>query len=291
MILQIEHQTLYRYREPVQFNAHRLLIRPLEGHDCQVRTSELSIEPANRVRWLNDVFGNSVALVEFSEPASRLSVLSRVTIEQFNVNPFDFVLETHAAKMPFTYGAQESTEVEPYCRPLFPQDAPAVREWIRPFHSPKGSTNTLDFLTAINRSVPLFFSYTPREEPGVQTPAQTLKTRSGSCRDFALLMMEAARLQGLATRFVSGYLCQNGTVPTQVADGATHAWMEVYLPGAGWKGFDPTCGILAADFHVRVAVTREPTQAVPVAGSYVGKPRDYLGMEVIVKASSLAQDP
>jgi transglutaminase-like putative cysteine protease len=164
-----------------------------------------------------------------------------------------------------------------------------VRQWIRPFLTPAGTAGTLEFFTALNRSVPLFFQYTRREEPGVQSPGETLSRRSGSCRDFALLFIEAARQLGVAARFVSGYLCHglNHESSGPAAD-ATHAWAELYLPGAGWKGFDPTIGALAADLHVRTAVARTPAQATPVTGSYTGSTADYLRLEVIVNAHAIA---
>jgi transglutaminase-like putative cysteine protease len=131
------------------------------------------------------------------------------------------------------------------------------------------------------------FTYTRREEPGIRTPAETLSSRSGSCRDFALLFMEAARHMGLAARFVSGYLCSPEDRKPDVASDATHAWAEIYLPGGGWKGFDPTCGILAAGLHVRVAATRNPAQATPIRGGFIGEASVYRGMEVIVHARSV----
>ena len=154
-----------------------------------------------------------------------------------------------------------------------------------------GVGGTVDFFSALGRSVPLFFQYTRREEPGVQSPGETLKRRAGSCRDFALLFMEAARMLGVAARYVSGYLCradEEGTIGE--ASDATHAWAEPYLPGAGWKGFDPTCGILAADYHVRVAVARWPEQAVPVSGAFEGVGADYAGLTVTVDARAVKEE-
>jgi transglutaminase-like putative cysteine protease len=289
MRLSIEHQTVYRYARPVEFHTHRLMIRPMEGHDVQIRSSELQIQPAHQIRWIHDAFDNSIALLTFTEPASELRVVSRVTVEQYNTNPFNFVLEPHVSGIPFQYQPDESIDIAPFLKRQCPEDDEVIRNWIRPFLDLHGRAKTMDFLTALTRSVPMFFSYQPREEPGVQTPAQTLKQRCGSCRDFALLFMEAARYLGLAARFVSGYLCQSSDQRYSIISGATHAWAEVYLPGAGWKGFDPTCGILAADLHVRVAVARQPAQAPPVSGTYVGKNQDFLGLEVGVKAHSLEE--
>lgn len=290
MILQIRHQTIYRYARPVKFGPHRLVIRPLEGHDVQIRSSGLTLAPAHRIRWVHDVFDNSIALVDFLEPSQEMNVISTVKVEQFNINPFDFILDASAMELPFSYSPEETKDVAVYSDMQYPQDRAAIQGWIKPFLNLQGRARTLDFLSSINKSFPLFFQYTRREEPGVQSPAETLRKRAGSCRDFALLLMEAARHLGLAARFVSGYLCHLETeAPPDAASHATHAWTEIYLPGAGWKGFDPTSGILAADLHVRVAVTRTPSQAVPVMGTFSGSSRDFLGMTVTVDARAMKE--
>jgi transglutaminase-like putative cysteine protease len=287
MLLQIEHTTAYRYAEPVRLGTHRLMLRPMEGHDVQIRSSALRIQPEHKVRWVHDAFDNSIALVDFPAPASALRIESRVTVEQFNTNPFDFVLDSCALQVPFTYPAGEAPDLSPYQRPGHPADEAAVRDWLKPFLGAGGKAATLDLLIALNRSVPLYFQYSRREEIGVRSPATTLRERSGSCRDFALLLMEAARHLGIAARYVSGYLCDSGSERIDAASNATHAWAELYLPGAGWRGFDPTCGVLAADMHVRVAVAREPGQAVPVSGSFAGPASAFCDMLVTVNASAV----
>src|SRR6266404_4881996 len=269
MLLSIEHITVYRYSRPVEFGTHRLLVRPLEGHDVQIRSSSLLIEPAHRVRWIHDIFDNSIALADFKEASTKLRVESRVTVEQFNTNPFDFVLDPEAVELPLDYGADEKADVAPYLLRRFKQDDGAIQNWARPFRG-TGQMRTVDFLMALTRSVRSDFTYIRREEAGVQSPAQTLRSLCGSCRDFSVLLMETARSFGLAARFVSGYLCQSDTFSHESASGATHSWAEIYLPGAGWKGFDPTCGVLVADSHVRVAVARESFQAAPISGTFIG---------------------
>jgi transglutaminase-like putative cysteine protease len=283
MLLRIVHRTQYDYSQPVQFGVHRLLVRPLEGHDVQIRSSALSVRPAGRVRWVRDGFDNSVALVDLSEPASQLFIESQVVVEQYNTNPFDFVIDKEARELPFAYAPDERIDFGHYLHPGHPQDQAAIRAWTQPFLGPAGRAGTLDFLTALNRAVPLYFRYVRREEPGTQTPGETLRLRQGSCRDFALLFMEAARGLGLAARFVTGYLCMNPAGPGAQPIGSTHAWTEIYLPGAGWKGFDSTGGILAADLHVRVGVARLPSQAAPITGSYLGPGDSFQGMRVDVK--------
>ena len=284
MLLQVDHTTIYRYARPATFKPHRLMVRPIEGHDVQIRSSRIEIQPRHSIRWLRDVFDNSVAMVDFLEPATELRVRSTVVVEQFNTNPFDFVLDPDGEEIPFRYRENELVDTTAFQRPQYPQDEPAVRGWFRPFLSAQGRARTVEFFTALGRSVPLYFQYVRRDEPGVQTPGETLRKRAGSCRDFALLFMEAARHLGLAARFVSGYLCRSEDAPHYAATDSTHAWAEIYLPGAGWKGFDPTCGILAADLNLRVAVAREPQQASPIQGAYSGAGADSLGLEVLVNA-------
>lgn len=285
MTLDILHKTSYHYSQPVRFGTHRCLIRPMEGHDLKIKSSSLLVSPTPKIRWVQDLFNNCVALMEFDQSADHLVIESALIVDQFNINPFDFVLEKHALDLPMAYTPAESLDLASFLPLGFPQDEPVLRQWIGPFLDINGRAKTMDFLTAINRSMPLFFSYSRRELPGVQTPAETINLRSGSCRDFAMLMMEAARCMGLAARFVSGYLCGGDDKSQEVAAGATHAWAEIYLPGAGWKGFDPTCGRLADDYHVRVAVSREPFQAPPVSGSYIGAQGLFVGMnvEVLIK--------
>lgn len=290
MLLSIDHTTTYRYRRPVRFGPHRLMLRAIEGHDVQIQESGLTLCPTARVRWVRDVYDNSVALADWAEPAGELKVHSTLLVRQFNTNPFDFVVEPQAVELPFAYRAEERADVQAFLERAHGSDDTALRQWIRPFLTAQGRAKTLEFFSALARSVPLFFQYTRREEPGVQTPGETLQRRAGSCRDFALLFMEAARMLGVAARYVSGYLCRpdaSGTIGE--ASDATHAWAELYLPGAGWKGFDPTCGILAADYHVRVAVARWPSQAVPVSGVFEGSAADYAGMSVTVDAQEVKE--
>jgi transglutaminase-like putative cysteine protease len=206
-------------------------------------------------------------------------------VEHFNSNPFDFVLESTALQLPFRYREEERADVHTFLERSHATDDSTLQQWVKPFLGASGRANTLEFLTALNRSVPLSFTYSPREEPGVQTPGETLQRRAGSCRDLALLFMEAARMLGVAARYVSGYLCRTDEESVIIQQShSTHAWAELYLPGAGWKGFDPACGVLAADYRVRVAVARGPAQALPVSGSFQGTASDYAGMRVAVNA-------
>jgi len=287
VLLTIEHTNLYRYARPVELTTHKLMLRPAESHGLQIRSENLEIHPAHRLNWEHDVFYNSVAQVNFTERAEELKISSRYTVEQFNINPFDFVLEIYTNDLPFDYRGDDVDDLIPYLKQEFPADVPVIKNWLRPFLDAKGRAKTLEFLLALNESIAAQFGYGRREEVGIQTPAETLKLGTGSCRDFALLFMEAARHMGLAARYVSGYLCSMDDKKPDVASDATHAWTEIYLPGGGWKGFDPTCGILAAGLHVRVAATRNPAQATPIRGSYLGDASLFRNMKVTVNAHAI----
>ncbi len=287
MLLNILHDNVYRYAKPVELTRHRLMLRPAESHGLQIRSESLTIHPAHQLSWEHDVFYNSVAQLSFTEKAEELRITSSYTVEQFNINPFDFVLEIYTNDLPFAYRGDDAEDLVAYLKPQYPQDTPAIHAWLQPFLDAQGRGRTLEFLLALNESIAAQFSYGRREEENIQSPGATLASRSGSCRDFALLFMEAARHMGLAARFVSGYLCSMDEAKPDVATDATHAWLEIYLPGGGWIGFDPTCGTLAAGLHVRVAAVRNPAQATPIRGSYLGDASLFLGMEVTVQAHAI----
>jgi len=287
MLLRIEHSSIYHYHRPVEFTPHRLMLRPAESHGLQIRSEQLEIFPAHYITWTHDAFYNSVAHVFFTEKAAEMRIVSRYTVEQFNINPFDFVLEIYANELPFEYQGDDLADLEPYRVPQYPQDKSAIAGWLSPLLGADKRTETLKFLMALNESVSARFTYRVRHEEGIQSPGETIALGTGTCRDFALLMMEAARQAGLAARYVSGYLCSADGTKADVAVDATHAWTEIYLPGAGWKGFDPTNGILAAGLHVRVAATRNPLQATPIRGSYLGDASVFRALEVTVDAYAI----
>lgn len=287
--LLVEHTNIYRYTRPVELTIHRLMLRPAESHSLRIRSEKLTVSAPHHLSWEHDVFYNSLARVHFPDKTDELRIESRYEVEQSNINPFDFVCEIYTNDLPFAYQGDDVEDLVPYLKPQHPADEDVIRHWLRPFLDDAGKAKTLDFLLALNEAIARDFTYGRREEPGIQTPAETLRLGTGSCRDFALLMMEAARHMQLAARYVSGYLCGSGDDDTpDVADNSTHAWTEIYLPGAGWKGFDPTSGILAAGYHVRVAATRNPAQATPIRGNYLGDASLFQGMEVAVKAQALS---
>jgi transglutaminase-like putative cysteine protease len=265
--LRICHLTVYEFSSPVTLQPHRLLIRPREGHDVRIESSRLDISPTHRVRWHRDVFDNSVAVVRFRETAQRLAIDSEVVIQHYEEAPLDFIVEDYAVDYPFEYRKEERVDLAPFQQLVYADQQSMLRDWLKDLNLLSGKIETYVLLDRLNRIITSEFKYMIREEPGVQSPEQTLSSRSGSCRDYATLFIEACRFLGLASRFVSGY----SYVPGLDAGGAsTHAWAEVYLPGPGWKGFDPTAGELTGSRHIPVAVARHPEMAPPVAGSFVG---------------------
>ncbi|OGT66550.1 MAG: cysteine protease [Gammaproteobacteria bacterium RIFCSPLOWO2_02_47_7] len=265
--LMVSHLTEYTFANFVTLEPHRLLLRPREGHDIRILSSRLDITPAYKIRWHRDVYDNNVATVTFQEAASSLSILSEVTLEHYEEAPLDFVVADYAVNYPFQYQAREESDLAPYLQPNYPADQAFLHIWLEQTGIGQGPLESYVLLDRLSKWIAQNLNYRMREEPGVQTPGETLSSGSGSCRDYAALYMEICRLLGLACRFVSGYLHASGT---EIGYGSTHAWAEVYLPGPGWKGFDPTIGELTAIQHIPVAVARHPEWIPPVAGSFVG---------------------
>ncbi len=289
-ILTVRHSTTYRYARPVAFGQHRLMLRPRDSHDLRLVESELTLWPPGKLRWLHDVFGNSVALVDFEQPAAELTIVSTLHIERYGLARPDFPLDPAAELYPFVYSAGDRTDLGRLLERHYPDPQGVVDQWARQF-TPFRPVGTLNLLAGMNRAIRETFIYAARDEEGVQSPIETLATKTGSCRDFALLFIEAARSLGFGARFVTGYLYDpalDGAIAVQGA-GTTHAWAEVYLPGAGWVEYDPTNGVIAGENLIRVAVTRDASQAVPVAGSFDGGAADYLGMQVEVVVSAEAR--
>jgi transglutaminase-like putative cysteine protease len=273
----IRHHTIYCYSAEVWLDAHALRLRPRESHELRIEASWLRISPTATLRWHRDAENNSVAIARFSQPATSLRIESEVLIQQYNQAPLDFLVDSEALFLPFDYGAEEQLLLAPYRQPV--DHAEALDRWVSGLYAPGERLETYALLERISSCIHSRFHYMRREEPGVQPPAHTLSCGSGSCRDFATLFMAAARLLGLAARFVSGYL-HDPLSPE--AGGSTHAWAEVYLPGAGWMGFDPTTGHLAGPDHIAVAVSHRPDAVPPVAGSFRGPARSTMTVGVWV---------
>ncbi len=278
----IEHTTEYRFAAPVTLGEHRLLLRPREGHDIRIESSLLSIEPAYHIEWRREIYGNSLAVVRFLEPANRLLIASNVVVQNYVDQPLEFAIAPNALRYPFEYDPVEQVDLLPYQTLVFPEDRPVLADWVKRFCRPDEGLETNELLQRLNGAITAELGYAMREEPGVQSPASTLALGQGSCRDLATLFIEACRQCGLAARFVSGYLLSEAAVQDY---GSTHAWAEVYLPGAGWRGYDSTSGRLTGPEHIAVAVNRRPDAVPPVAGSYVGpvQPTPEMRVQVSVK--------
>ena len=287
-VLSIRHVTTYRYRRPVTFGDHRLMLRPRDSHDLRLLETRLSITPEpSAVRWLHDVFSNSVAVVSFDSPADFLSFESAIRLEHFETSDPDCPLEPYAETYPFSYSVYEMPDLHRLLERHYPDPEHEVDRWAKRFLKSEGPTETLAMLVEMTKAIQRDgFEYIARPAQGCQSPVETLHLRSGSCRDFALLMMEAARSLGLAARFVSGYIYVPTDQSRNLGGGATHAWLQIYLPGAGWMEFDPTNGIVGNRDLIRVAVARDPSQAIPVSGTWTGAPADYSGMEIDVKVTA-----
>ena len=289
-IFSVRHVTEYRYKRPVKFGEHRLLFRPRDSYDQRLLEATLVVEPEPAtIRWMHDVFGNCVAIIRISRKAPVLRFETRIRLDH-TVDPLDFKIEDHALTYPFIYDPEEMGDLQPTMQRHYPDKNDEISRWARQFLKPGASTDTGRLLMTMCYAIYEGFVYARRSEQGTQLPLTTLETRKGTCRDFALLMMEAARSLGLAARFVSGYVYvpdRDGS--TTRGGGSTHAWCQIYLPGAGWVEFDPTNGIVGNRDLIRVAVARDPSQAVPLSGSYSGRASDFDDMTVQVNVTTEAE--
>ncbi len=291
--VRVRHETEYFYEMPVSLLAHRLMLRPRDSHDLRLLETALTVSPpARTTRWAHDVFGNSVCFLHFAEDqtATRLKVVSTLDLRHYPARA-DLPLDPQAEAYPFSYTSAEVPDLARSIERHYPDPDRKLDAWAHRFLPPGGQrerTGTMDMLTAMTRAIRAEFRYEGRLAEGTNDPLVTLETQSGACRDFAVFMMEAVRSLGLAARFVSGYLYDEhpGAGGEQViGGGATHAWVEVYLPGAGWVEFDPTNGWVAGRNLIRVSVARTPQQAVPISGSFMGPPGAFGSMNVDVQVA------
>lgn len=290
-LLTIHHTTEYRYAYPVAFGEHRIMLRPRESHDQRVLADELTIDPVPMsLRWIHDVFGNSVAIATFDTRARSLSFTSRATVEQNPAEDFALTADDAAYFYPFLYDAEEIPDLMEFIRPQYGDPEGELSRWARSFLDAESPTPTFNILSAMTHGIRAAFTYRKRYAHGTQHPLDTLQTKSGTCRDYALLMIEALRRLGIAARFVSGYLFVHGDrAHGYVGGGSTHAWVQVYLPSAGWIEFDPTNGIVGNRDLIRVAVAREPRQAIPLHGTYLGPADAFVGMSVNINVVSAGE--
>jgi len=281
--LTVNHTTVYRYREPVALGEHRMMFRPRESHDLRLIRSNLLISPRPvHLRWLHDPFDNSVAVAAFDGTATELRFESVVTLEHFDSTQPEYPLEDTAKAYPFRYSDDDFPNLRQALTPCY--DNSVVSEWVLRFLDNAGATPTMQILTNLTRGIQEELSYIRRSEKGVQSPSDTLQRRQGSCRDFAVLMIEAVRSLGIAARFVSGYIFTQHDAGL-TGGGETHAWMQAYLPGAGWIDFDPTNSIVGNRNLIRVAVAWSPEHVLPLWGTYSGPLNSFIAMEVKVSVN------
>jgi transglutaminase-like putative cysteine protease len=284
--LKIYHKTVYRFRQSVSLGVHRLMLRPRESRDLRLMSHTLAITPPAAVTWAYDVFGNAVAMATFATMTDML-VIDSVADILLNAAPWPvFDIAASAISYPFRYSDDERTDLGALAIEQYLDHVGRLRSWARGFiHS--NPTDTLSLLKDLSVGVAEWISYQSREVEGTQSPTQTLDRGWGSCRDFAVLFVEAARSLGFGSRVVSGYLhnsAQDSVGPAGA--GSTHAWAEVYVSGAGWITFDPTNRSVGGFNLIPVAVARDIRQAMPVSGSFVGMTDAFQGMGVEVSVTS-----
>ncbi len=289
--ISIVHSTRYEYRTPVGLTRHRMMVRPDDSHDLRLHNATLEIDPPPaRIWWTHDVFDSSICLVEWSETlrTKHLEIVSTLDLTHYPAGPElpAYSLEPAAALFPFSYASQEILDLACLAERQLPDPDGKVDAWARRFVASPGSTRTLTMLEAMSHAIKAEFRYEARYEEGTRAPVETLASGSGTCRDFALLMMEALRSLGLAARFVTGYLYDD-TSGVARGGGSTHAWCAVYLPGAGWVEYDPTNGLVAGTNLIRVGATRAAEQALPISGGYIGDANDAIGLDVCVTVSAV----
>jgi len=285
----VRHTTVYSYKKPVEFGPHRMMLRPRDSHDLRLKEAWLTCSPPATVAWFHDVYGNSVGVASFVEPAAELRIESNLKLDQWSLDVPAVAVDQKAAEYPFTYSADERLDLGQLQIPQYRDQDDKLKMWAEGFVAgPK--VDTLALLADLNNGIKNGFAYQPREEKGTQSPVETIEHGSGTCRDFAVLMAEAARVLGFGARLVTGYLYSPHTdgARGRIAEGAgdTHAWLEIYLPGAGWIAYDPTNSTVASSDLIRIAVARDISQIIPIAGSFTGATDDFVGMVVTAAVTS-----
>jgi transglutaminase-like putative cysteine protease len=284
--LKIRHRTTYRFHEPVSLWPHRLMLRPRESRDLRLISSNVAVTPAATLTWAQDVFGNTVATACFQTMSSQLIIESVVELELDAVAYPVFDISASAISYPFRYSDDDWTDLGSLVNLQYPDPVGQLRDWVRSYIR-SNPTDTLALLKDVSFGVAESIRYQRREDEGTQSPVQTLDRGWGSCRDFAVLFAEAARMLGFGARIVSGYLYNPDHDRVGSSDaGSTHAWAEVYVPGAGWITFDPTNRGVGGFNLIPVAVARDIRQAMPVVGSFVGMTNAFKSMSVEVAVSS-----
>jgi transglutaminase-like putative cysteine protease len=293
VIYDLEHTTTYYYRQPVTFGEHRAIFLPSAGRE-RILSYSLEANVPAKFRWKMDTLSNNVVLLELSGPAQELRVTYRMRAEHFGIPAIAaFPLDARAMEVPVQYTPDEWIDLVVFMRPHAEDPDGSVAAWAKHFVA-GDQDDTLDVLERMMDAIWNTFTYQSRETQGTQPPGETLRLRAGTCRDYAWLMIEALRRLGFACRFVSGYLYDaalDGGEIGMTGSGATHAWLQVYLPGAGWRAYDPTNRITTGFDLVRVAIARHPGQVIPLSGSWFGDAQDYLGLDVKVSIRKLGTLP
>jgi transglutaminase-like putative cysteine protease len=290
ILFEVEHITTYKYANPVTFGPHRAMFLPRPAVHGRLLSWSAKTNPPSKIRWVSDALSNNVTVMEFSEPSKELIFTFLFRGVHYGTKGVEaFPLEPRAEEVPVQYTPDEWTDLGVNMRPHAEDPDASVAAWAKSFVA-NNQDRTTDVLQRMLDTFRDGFRYNAREAEGTQSPGETLRSKSGTCRDYAWLMIEALRRLGFACRFVSGYLYDAALDSGEmgmIGSGATHAWLEVFLPGAGWMHYDPTNRINAGYDLIPVAIARHPEQAVPLAGSWFGAANDYLGMSVNVAVHKL----
>ncbi|MBX5180284.1 transglutaminase family protein [Rhizobium lentis] len=286
-MLNIHHRTTYSFRENVSLSPHRLMLRPREGRELRLLSHEISISPEAELSWSHDVFGNAIASATFQTPSDSVVVDSSVTVDLTAAAWPVFDIAAPAINYPFFYPDNDWTDLGALTVQQHDDVERRLATWARAFVAGR-PTDTLSLLKDISLGIASSISYQSREEEGTQAPLITLDRGWGSCRDFAVLFVEAVRSLGFGARIVSGYLFNpDSSLTGSTGHGSTHGWAEVFVPGAGWITFDPTNRSVGGANLIPVAVSRDIAQAVPVSGSFVGATDAFLSMDVAVEVRGI----
>ena len=264
IFIALHHVTHYTYDRPIDLGPQTVRLRPAPHTRTPILSYSLKVTPSNHfVNWQQDPQGNWLARFVFPEKAHELKIEVDFTAQMTVVNPFDFFVEPYATSFPFQYTADLTTELAPYLATS--EQGPLFAAYLKDI--PREADSTVDFLVELNARLQKKVRYVIRMEPGIQTPEETLASGSGSCRDSAWLLAAILRDLGFAARFVSGYLAEIATGSGTRDRASLHAWVEAYVPGAGWIGLDPTSGLLATAGHIPLAAAVDPAMAAPVSGT------------------------
>ena len=290
VVLEIRHVTTYQYRNPVKFGAHRAMFLPRPAARGRLLSWSAKTNLHSRTRWVSDGLSNNVTEIEFDEAGKELTFTFQFRGVHFGGESVEqFALEPRAERVPVQYTPDEWTDLIGFMRPHAEDPDVSVAAWASSFVA-EGGNRTIDVLVRMLDTFRDTFSYQARVTEGTLSPGEALQSKSGTCRDYAWLMIEALRRLGFAARFVTGYIYDaalDGGAAGTTGSGATHAWVQVFLPGAGWMNYDPTNHIDAGFDLIPVAIARYPGQAIPLAGSWSGNANDYLGMSINVAVHKL----